>query len=334
MTRILDRQRATFILAIISSSLDITLAKPRPSSILPILHPDKQSSEEQGVLYLEKRNSNASYFDVISSLTPSELRNDGTKSFYEPPPVHVLFSHQQKTEPIEIVEISSVSGSPPENSSSSKKSANETVPKTFVFPNTNQTTTAPPVASPQSFVFGSEAPTAAAENASHVNEHLESELPLHAVSSENATETEVIHSIKSNIEKVGSDNKENPLAAKGTADETISLRGGEKVALSTRKGLSPEDNIVRKAWGGSCTMESWNSCSHIKSWGGDYFIEDKKNPGKMILKHHEINCFQKSADDKSRKVKAEEDTKYYCLRNGWTVSRCHLLCMSQCNNCK
>ncbi|ODM98892.1 hypothetical protein Ocin01_07789 [Orchesella cincta] len=55
-----------------------------------------------------------------------------------------------------------------------------------------------------------------------------------------------------------------------------------------------------------------------RSWGGDYLVPDKNNPDKMITKYYRIDC-------------VEKPEKTFCLKNGWTVARCHMLCMSQCN---
>ncbi|ODM93402.1 hypothetical protein Ocin01_13280 [Orchesella cincta] len=56
----------------------------------------------------------------------------------------------------------------------------------------------------------------------------------------------------------------------------------------------------------------------IKWWGGNYVVPDKKNPGKFLVKTYKIQC-------------VEKPDKTFCLHNGWTVARCHMLCMSQCN---
>ncbi|CAL8091114.1 unnamed protein product [Orchesella dallaii] len=91
-----------------------------------------------------------------------------------------------------------------------------------------------------------------------------------------------------------------------------------KLVSSKPAPLSDEDKKFRRAWGGNCTAAVWDVCNKIKFWGGNYVIPDKKNPGKFIVKNYKIHC-------------VEKPDKTFCLRNGWTVARCHMLCMSQCN---
>ncbi|CAL8068018.1 unnamed protein product [Orchesella dallaii] len=87
---------------------------------------------------------------------------------------------------------------------------------------------------------------------------------------------------------------------------------------STPSPISVQDKRIQMIWGGTCTYAIWNVCNRIKSWGGDYLVPDKNDPEKMIKKYYRIDCVEKP-----------ETT--FCLRNGWTVARCHMLCMSQCN---
>ncbi|CAL8095718.1 unnamed protein product [Orchesella dallaii] len=91
-----------------------------------------------------------------------------------------------------------------------------------------------------------------------------------------------------------------------------------KRIISTPAPLTDEDKKIRQAWGGTCTLAIWNVCNRIKSWGGDYLVPDKNNPENMIKKYYRVDC-------------VEKPDKTFCLKNGWTVARCHMLCMSQCN---
>ncbi|CAG7819661.1 unnamed protein product [Allacma fusca] len=70
-----------------------------------------------------------------------------------------------------------------------------------------------------------------------------------------------------------------------------------------------QDAIIRQLWGGECSLDDWVNCNNITTFGGDYFVKDK-------IEHFEMEC---------------TTFKWVCMVNGWTVNRCHLLCMSACN---
>lgn len=80
--------------------------------------------------------------------------------------------------------------------------------------------------------------------------------------------------------------------------------------------LSEKDKMIQRIFGGECNFAVWSHCSRIRFWGGDYLVPDKKDPEKMIVKHHKIRC-------------VADNEQNLCLRNGWTIARCHMLCMSQ-----
>lgn len=83
---------------------------------------------------------------------------------------------------------------------------------------------------------------------------------------------------------------------------------------TTEKVQTERDKMVQRIFGGTCGFAHWNRCSRLEFWGDEYLVPDKKNPGNFIVKRNRINCREKPT---------------LCLKNGWTVARCHMLCMSQ-----
>ena len=67
--------------------------------------------------------------------------------------------------------------------------------------------------------------------------------------------------------------------------------------------------------GGNCKMEHWLKCNNLRTVTGDYY-------NKEMLEHFEMDCND------------EKEFPWICMRNGWTVNRCHLLCMSGCHRGK
>lgn len=87
----------------------------------------------------------------------------------------------------------------------------------------------------------------------------------------------------------------------------------------TTPATTPQDLKVREEWGGNCLAKDWEACTNISSWGGDYIVREKYKPFTTTLHHFEVHC---------------DWTELFCLRNGWTVSRCHMVCMGRCNKGK
>jgi len=115
----------------------------------------------------------------------------------------------------------------------------------------------------------------------------------------------------------GSDTLEND-----SATNTLKSKDPAVAFIETKESetevqrLSPEDLKTRENWGGNCTTKDWNHCKFVKTWFG-YYIDEKDSANRE--KYYEIDCILEPK---------------FCMRNGWTVSRCHLLCMGQCNRCK
>ncbi|CAL8126990.1 unnamed protein product [Orchesella dallaii] len=78
---------------------------------------------------------------------------------------------------------------------------------------------------------------------------------------------------------------------------------------------SQSSNILPD-WGGNCTKKDWDKCSHLDRWVVSHYVDVKKP--ELGFKYHETDCTL---------------AEVFCLKNGWTVTRCQLLCM-QCNKGK
>jgi len=79
--------------------------------------------------------------------------------------------------------------------------------------------------------------------------------------------------------------------------------------------LSPEDEAVNQDWQGDCMASHWKYCNqvtHITVM--DVFTQIKGKD--TVWQHLNLNCLNEPI---------------VCLHNGWTVNRCHILCMSKCN---
>jgi hypothetical protein len=79
--------------------------------------------------------------------------------------------------------------------------------------------------------------------------------------------------------------------------------------------LSSEDLKIRKDWGGNCTTKDWTKCSKQEIFYGKYEDDDgtiRDDPtGKKSIKCKYL--------------------PYWCHKNGWTINKCHILCMSKCS---
>lgn len=137
------------------------------------------------------------------------------------------------------------------------------------------------------------------------------------------------HSITANLTDVHLETQEmfpQPLTLE-SEDETATIhykfRGPSPLLLKEEEHtipLSEEDQKIRDTWGGTCTNEHWQKCSHLKVWGkpGGYYEVDKRANGKLVWRNRGIQC-------------DSPEELFYCLVNGWTTRRCHMLCMAQCN---
>lgn len=72
--------------------------------------------------------------------------------------------------------------------------------------------------------------------------------------------------------------------------------------------LSPEDEGVRREWGGNCTTKDWERCNKIRQ----IVVLDVIN-NQFQRKNLELDCLLEPI---------------LCLRNGWTCNRCHIMCMA------
>jgi hypothetical protein len=88
----------------------------------------------------------------------------------------------------------------------------------------------------------------------------------------------------------------------------------------TTPASTDEDKRIRQTWGGNCLAEHWQRCSNIKTWADFYVVYEKSDKEKLhpIKRNKKYDCWGK-------------DENTYCLRNGWTVNRCHINCMAHCN---
>jgi len=116
------------------------------------------------------------------------------------------------------------------------------------------------------------------------------------------------------------------VSALGETNNTRNNVSAEKVESATEKTLmsfdemmflSPEDSNILEEWGGNCTLADWDNCKVKKAWFG-YYVNPKYADGGNETKwlHFELDC------------KLEPPL---CMNNGWTVNRCHILCMGHCN---
>ncbi|CAG7819662.1 unnamed protein product [Allacma fusca] len=105
----------------------------------------------------------------------------------------------------------------------------------------------------------------------------------------------------------------NPLSPSGVDTRKGGGGGGRPVTPKPSIVVTEEDKKVRKDWGGNCTTYHWEICSNLT-----YFGQFDKKLKLDVPK--EYNCL---------------DPKLFpplCLHNGWTVTRCHLFCMTKlCN---
>jgi len=73
------------------------------------------------------------------------------------------------------------------------------------------------------------------------------------------------------------------------------------------------DKLTQEEWGGNCTLANWDKCKVVKTWFG-WYLDKVEN--EMKWKHLELDCVLEPV---------------LCMKNGWTVNRCHILCMGRCN---
>jgi hypothetical protein len=83
--------------------------------------------------------------------------------------------------------------------------------------------------------------------------------------------------------------------------------------LPAQTFLTQEDRMTQEEWGGNCSLADWDRCKVIKTWFGNYM--DKSDP-EHLWKQSELDCILQPV---------------LCMKNGWTVNRCHVLCMGRCN---
>ena len=109
---------------------------------------------------------------------------------------------------------------------------------------------------------------------------------------------------------------ESKLSALTATTENDKLRGLSSTVkgLAMQFDLTDEDRKVRNDWGGTCTAEDWAACAKVATFGVDKYDE----LGRQISS-------QKNCTD-------QDEFPPLCLKNRWTVTRCHLFCMSiRCN---
>jgi len=83
--------------------------------------------------------------------------------------------------------------------------------------------------------------------------------------------------------------------------------------LKLTENVKNETEPISPMWGGNCTETNWKRCSSLKVYFGAYVAQ---NDPKKEFRNYTINC---------------SEQKVLCLRNGWTVTRCQILCMGKCN---
>ena len=83
-----------------------------------------------------------------------------------------------------------------------------------------------------------------------------------------------------------------------------------------------EDERARQEWGGECTVADWKSCYNITVMGLPTKVHPLYPNDRKKNIRTQLNCFD---------TNEALDFPWLCLRNRWTVNRCHILCMSKCN---
>ncbi|CAG7820810.1 unnamed protein product [Allacma fusca] len=83
-----------------------------------------------------------------------------------------------------------------------------------------------------------------------------------------------------------------------------------------------ENDKINSDWGGECGLEDWKKCYNITVVGNPTEVHPQFPHDKKKNRQTQMDCF-----DTMEAI----DFPWLCLRNGWTVNRCHILCMSMCN---
>lgn len=109
--------------------------------------------------------------------------------------------------------------------------------------------------------------------------------------------------IHTHLDETQADSPAPASAEKSTAMETITVipetvGSGE---VTTEEVLTPEDENVRREWGGECTAIDWNRCNKIRQ----IVVLDVIN-NQFERKNLELDCLVQPV---------------LCLKNGWTANR-------------
>jgi len=99
----------------------------------------------------------------------------------------------------------------------------------------------------------------------------------------------------------------------GGQSSNVNMVETNKSSFVTSPNSDSESNVILPEWGGNCTKHDWEKCSHLDRWVVSHYVDVKKP--ELGFKYHETDCTL---------------AEVFCLTNGWTVTRCQLLCM-QCN---
>ncbi|XP_035705377.1 uncharacterized protein LOC110846701 isoform X2 [Folsomia candida] len=81
------------------------------------------------------------------------------------------------------------------------------------------------------------------------------------------------------------------------------------------ESLTEEDLAVQKDWEGDCFSRHWKKCAgldHILVMN----VYNKTNGRDYETLHWEMDCKLSSV---------------VCMKNGWSVNQCQIICMSKCN---
>jgi hypothetical protein len=125
----------------------------------------------------------------------------------------------------------------------------------------------------------------------------------------------VVESLNNSIDAAGtsSENVSDSVTPSSEKKEQQDKEENDSSNLKLTENVKNETEPIAPEWGGNCTETNWIGCSSLKTYFGAYV--DPKDPTKTV-KHHEIDC----------KIQP-----ILCLKNGWTVTRCQILCMGRCN---
>jgi len=103
-----------------------------------------------------------------------------------------------------------------------------------------------------------------------------------------------------------------PMTTEAIPPERVESEVSEDPEGTTEFPLTPEDENIRKEWGGKCMVTDWNRCNKVRQ----IVVIDVIN-NQFERKNMELDCLLEPI---------------LCLTNGWTANRCHIICMAgQCN---